>query len=45
MTYHLASLTEEQKKMINDLESQLGVILVAYDGYKREDDNGNPIER
>jgi hypothetical protein len=39
---NLANLNEEQLKQIDQLESQLGVILVAFDGYKPEDEQGNP---
>jgi hypothetical protein len=39
---NLANLTEEQMMQIDQLESQLGVILIAFDGYKPEDEKGNP---
>ena len=39
---NLANLTEEQMKQIDQLESKLGVILIAFDGYKPEDEHGEP---
>ncbi|MGB8953898.1 MAG: hypothetical protein WCC10_00870 [Tumebacillaceae bacterium] len=39
---NLANLSEEQMKQIDQLESQLGVILIAFEGYKPEDEQGNP---
>lgn len=38
----MANLSEEQQKRIDRLEAELGVILIAYDGYKQEDENGTP---
>lgn len=43
LNYKLANLTEEQKHRINQLESQLGVVLIAYDGYRQENEQGNPV--
>jgi hypothetical protein len=44
MSFDLANLTEEQHQRIDQLEQQLGCILIAYEGYKQEDDNGNPVQ-
>jgi hypothetical protein len=45
MSVNLANLNQEQASAIDDLEQQLGVVLVAYEGYKREDEHGKPIEQ
>ncbi|MFD2169305.1 hypothetical protein [Tumebacillus lipolyticus] len=42
MTNQLAHLTQEQHQAINRLESQLGLVLVAYDEYRQEDGAGEP---
>ncbi|WP_161780643.1 hypothetical protein [Tumebacillus flagellatus] len=38
----LANLNEEQSRRIDQLESELGVVLIAYDGYRQEDNQGRP---
>jgi hypothetical protein len=42
MSFDLAQLTSEQERMIDQLEQQLGCILIAYDGYNQEDEEGKP---
>lgn len=44
MENQLAALNEQQQKMINELEAKLGVVLIAYNGYAQENDNGNPVK-
>jgi hypothetical protein len=44
MNNGLANLTEEQHKAINNLEKELRVVLIAFDGYRPEDENGAPEE-
>jgi hypothetical protein len=36
MNNNLAQLSEEQSRRIDQLEAELGVVLIAYDGYKQE---------
>ncbi|MBL0385201.1 hypothetical protein JJB07_00965 [Tumebacillus sp. ITR2] len=38
----LANLNTEQARKIDQLEAELGVVLVAYDGYKQENEQGQP---
>ena len=43
-----ANLSDEQMKQmkqIDRLESQLGVVLIAYEGYKQEDEQGRPQQQ
>ncbi len=42
MSFDLARLDEEKHQMINQLEQQLGCILIAYEGYQKEDEQGQP---
>jgi hypothetical protein len=42
MDIRLATLSQEQHQMINDLEEKLNMVLIAYEGYQREDEQGNP---
>lgn len=45
MTTKLAHLSDEQHQQINELEQQLGVVLIAYDGYRQEDEQGHLNEQ
>ncbi|WP_157729423.1 hypothetical protein [Tumebacillus algifaecis] len=45
MKSKLANLTPEQHTAINRLESELGVVLVAYDNYKQEGVNGELLQQ
>ncbi|HEU4962594.1 MAG TPA: hypothetical protein VFV52_01855 [Bacilli bacterium] len=38
----LANLSDQQQQEINRMEKELGVVLIAYDGYRQEDAQGNP---
>ncbi|TCP54468.1 hypothetical protein EV586_10486 [Tumebacillus sp. BK434] len=40
MKNQLADLTLEQHQAINRLESDLGLVLIAYDDYRQEDNSG-----
>ncbi|MCX7570852.1 hypothetical protein OS242_12880 [Tumebacillus sp. DT12] len=45
MTTKLAHLSDAQHQQINELEQQLGVVLIAYDGYQQEDEQGHSKEQ
>lgn len=45
MSTKLANLSEEQHQQLNELEQQLGVVLIAYDGYQQEDEQGHPNQQ
>lgn len=45
MSTKLAHLSEEQHQQLNELEQQLGVVLIAYDGYQQEDGQGQPKQQ
>lgn len=42
MKTQLADLTQEQHQAINQLEAQLGVVLIAYEDYQQENNSGQP---
>ncbi|WP_198299708.1 hypothetical protein [Tumebacillus avium] len=42
MKNELADLTQEQHQRINQLEAQLGVVLIAYAEYQQENNSGQP---
>ncbi|PWK16435.1 hypothetical protein [Tumebacillus permanentifrigoris] len=42
MNNNLAQLSDEQTRRIDQLEAELGVVLIAYDGYKQENEQGEP---
>lgn len=45
MENSLANLSEQQQQELNRLEKELGVVLIAYEGYQQEDEQGNPIRQ
>lgn len=42
MKNELAKLNPDQERRIDQLEAELGVVLVAYDGYRQENEQGEP---